>query len=286
MAIFEFKGINNNMQAVTGKIEANDRKPAIEMLKTIKTLIDNYGTKLIPTQEEKLKKLTQTKRQIESDLNYYSSELQDIIQECQQQINEKEIQLRTSKTRRMIEKLNEQKIIVNIQIGGIETLQNTIYKIVKDEVDSINFKNAMAIMGIGLLSKENEKILKEKKKESKHEERRIKKEQKQLKKDTKSIKKEYKKTIKQIEELIDYSFDKLIFDSNLCDWKQNTSTFDRILFEKERIVRQDGLEKAIDGLTTFEEVVHVFHELYQKDYEEKQTGYQYQKKLVCAAVKK
>lgn len=34
MATFEFKGVNNSMQAVAGKIEANDRKSAISMLKS------------------------------------------------------------------------------------------------------------------------------------------------------------------------------------------------------------------------------------------------------------
>lgn len=32
-------------------------------------------------------------------------------------------------------------------------------------------------------------------------------------------------------------------------------------------------------LTTFEEIVQIFHDLYQKEYGEKQTGYQYQRKL-------
>ena len=60
-------------------------------------------------------------------------------------------------------------------------------------------------------------------------------EEEQMKDNEKEIKNKYFDEIQQIEEWTETTYDSLLFDSNCCDWKLNSSTFDKHVINKEKI---------------------------------------------------
>ena len=50
------------------------------------------------------------------------------------------------------------------------------------------------------------------------------------------IKSNYEKEIKYIEEWTGLQCDSILFDSDICDWNQNSSTFDKHIWNKEKLV--------------------------------------------------
>ena len=56
-----------------------------------------------------------------------------------------------------------------------------------------------------------------------------------MKDECQHIRHEYQNEIKQLEEWLEMSFDSIVFDSEICDWKIDTSTFDKRILQLNNI---------------------------------------------------
>ena len=70
-------------------------------------------------------------------------------------------------------------------------------------------------------------------------------ETKKLKESVESIRNEYSQEIEQIEEMTLMTCDKLLFNSDVCNWNQYSSTFDKRIFGKEKITIMIKMKKEI-----------------------------------------
>ena len=83
-----------------------------------------------------------------------------ITEDCKDEnCSNDEIILKTSKIKRKRIELEEDLLIVDIQIGKIEFIQQIINEIIEGKRNVNQFRNVMVIMGIGIIDDDTMKLL-------------------------------------------------------------------------------------------------------------------------------
>ena len=180
---------------------------------TFQTSSENYTseiTKFIPTEISTLVTL--------QSLNDELEKIEKTFEKCNQQIEHKEyIKTVTISLQKILNEVNEK---CTSFISTLDTEKNEIENEQREMAKVYDILNE---------HRTNVKIVEEKGK---------------LKEKKETIQNSFSEEIKQIEIMSESTFDDILFDSEICDWREETSTFDTHLLNKSNvaIVIQDGKE--------------------------------------------
>ena len=116
--------------------------------------------------------LKQTKQQMENDIVSYEDTIKTIGNNYKdknserkrfywedKQRNDRDLAILTSKIRNKIYHCTAETMIIDIQLGSVKKFHEIIRKVASNKIDLEMFRNNMAIMGFGLLTKDSHDIL-------------------------------------------------------------------------------------------------------------------------------
>ena len=202
-----------------------------KMFNRLRELINSYQQSLKVRKEKEKEELYHKRKDLKVKLLMINEKREYTIQRSKEQgLTQKEIDFITSSMDLIIKQYIEELMIINIQLGKLPKLQKIVEELLFSEIEIDCFLNVMAIMGIGIVSPESVKLIESKRESNKEIIQHLENEKIKLR----SIKEA--PYIKEIEQLTFSEFGEVLFDSDFCNWDQNSSTFDSHIFGKEKVV--------------------------------------------------